>query len=87
MDILGYLLLAFIAVGFVLCWVAMAISIVKALQKKEKDKKKEKFKSKSTQKPIGNKINVKSFGKKVLEIEEARVENSINVENMKRELS
>ena len=83
-DILGYLLLALIAVGFILCWVAMAISTVKAFQKKSKGKKKEKVKPKNA---TEKRINVKSLRKNEIEIEEARIDNSANAENMKREFS
>ena len=66
MDILGYLLLALIAVGFVLCWVAMAISTVKAFQKKGKHKDKEKVNSNSLQNPIKEKTIVMNLKKKAI---------------------
>ena len=63
MNILGYLLLALIAVGFALCLIAMGISTVKALQKKGegKGKKKKKVKPENSQNTIKNKTNAIGF--------------------------
>jgi len=69
MDILGYLLLALIAVGFVLSLTAMGISTVKALQKKGKGKgkKKKKVKPENSQNIIKNKTNTIAFEGNYLE--------------------
>ena len=87
MDILGYLLLALIAIGFVLCWVAMAISTVKAFQKKGKRKKKGKVNLNNSQSVISEKMTVMNFKIKLFDIEEARRENNRKVASNKREFS
>ena len=84
MNILGYLLLALIAAGFVLCWVAMAISTIKAFQKKGKRKKKGKTNSNNSQNPIKEKTNVMDFKRESFEVEQARVEEIVS---KKREFS
>jgi len=87
MDILGYLLLALIAVGFVLCWVAMAISTVKAFQKKGKRKKKGKVNLNNSQSVIRVKTTAMDFKIESFEIEEARTESNSKIANNKREFS
>jgi len=61
MNVLGYLLLALIAVGFILCWVVMGITAVKAFQKKAKNKKKKEVKSNDTQNKIKDEVNLITF--------------------------
>ena len=78
MDILGYVLLGLITVGFVLCWIAMAISTIKAFQKKDKCKKEEKVNSNSLQNAIKEKTNAMDFKRKSFEIEKARVERIVS---------
>ena len=86
-DILGYLLLALIAVGFVLCLMAMGISTIKAFQKKDKDKgkgkKKEKAKSNNLQDSIKKQTNAIGFEGRLSEIEESRLENNGKTTNVK----
>ena len=61
MNILGYSLLALIAVGFILCWIVMGITTVKAFRKKDKNKKKKKFKSSKSVKTEERKIRNNSM--------------------------
>ena len=102
MDILGYLLLVLIAVGFVLCLVAMGISTVKAFQKKDKDKDKKKEEEKEKEKEevklnnlqdtIKNKMEGIGSERKLFEVEEQRVKANnktvnVNYSNKKMLLS
>ena len=84
MNILGYLLLAFIAVGFVLCWVAMAIGTIKAFQKKDKGKKKKKLKSSDSQNTIKNKVEEITFEKDSSRIEGPRIKDNDKIANRKK---
>jgi len=86
-DILGYLLLALIAVGFVLCWVAMAISTIKAFQKKGKHKDKGKVNSNNLQNAIKEEAIVMNLKKKPFKIEEVGTESNSKIANNKEESS
>ena len=87
MDILGYLLLALIAVGFVLSLTAMGISTVKAFQKKGNVKKKGKVNLNNSQSVIRVKTTVMDFKIKPFKIEEVRTESNSKIANNKGESS
>ena len=81
MNILGYSLLALIAVGFILCWIVMGITAVKAFQKKAKNKKKKEVKSNDTQNKIKDEVNPITSEKESLRIEERRMRNNSKMPN------
>ena len=85
MNILGYLLLALIAVGFVLCLAAMGISTVKAFQKKGKDKDKNKNKEKEKEKDKEKEKEKEKEKVKLINLQDA-IKNKVNSIGSERKL-